>query len=193
MSHNCNGPVFILGRTIDLRVITESCIPDFLVWFNDAEVTNNLAMYLPVSEGDEKEWIANLRAQKNTVISLAITTKEGRHIGNAGIHGINWKDSVAETGTVIGEKNFRGKGIGTEVKMLILNYAFNSLNLRKICSRALAFNFANQRFNEKCGYRKEGTLKRQTFKNGEYVDQVLLAVFREDWLPLWEKFQRGEM
>lgn len=193
MSHNCNGPVFISGKTVDLRVITEACIPEFLVWYNNSEVTNNITIYLPTTEKDEKDWIASLQTKKNTDIVLAITTKEGQHIGNIGIHGINWKDRVGTTGTVIGEKEFRGKGIGTEVKMYILNYAFNILNLRKVCSRAFAFNAASRRFSEKCGYKYEGLLKEHAFKNGEYVDEVLLAVFREDWLPLWEKFQRGEM
>lgn len=193
MSHNCNGPVFISGKTIDLRVITEVCIPEFLVWFNNSEVTNNLTAYLPMYEKDEREWIEALHKKKDGCIVLAIATKERQHIGNIGLHGINWKDRVATTGTVIGEKEFRRKGVGTEAKMLLLNYAFNTLNLRKICSRALVFNVASRRYSEKCGYRQEGVLKAHSFKNGEYVDEVLLAVFREDWLPLWEKFQRGEM
>lgn len=193
MSHECNGPVFISGKTIDLRVITQSCIQDFLVWFNDSRVTNNLSMYLPVAEKDEKDWVENLSAKKNTDVNFAIVTKEGQHIGNIGIHGINWKDRIGTTGTVIGEPEFRGRGVGTEAKMFLLNYAFNALGLRKICSDALAFNVASQRFSEKCGYKHEGLLRKHVFKNGEYVDQVLLAVFREDWLPLWEKFQKGEM
>lgn len=193
MSHICGGSVFLSGKTIDLRVITEACIPEFLVWYNDSEVTNNITIYLPTTEKDEKDWIASLQAKKNTDIVLAIVTKEGRHIGNVGIHGINWKDRVATTGTVIGEKEFRGKGIGTEVKMILLNYIFNTLNLQKVCSRAFAFNVASQRFSEKCGYEQEGLLRRHAFKNGKYVDEVLLAVFYEDWLPLWRKFQKGEM
>lgn len=189
MSHDCNGPVFISGKTIDLRVITESCVPDFVVWFNDSRVIDNLAMYLPMTEKREKQWIESLYGKDNNDVHFAIVTKEGRHVGNIGIHGINWRDRVGTTGTVIGEKEFRGKGIGTEAKMLILNYAFNMLGLRKICSRAFSFNSASQRFSEKCGYRHEGLLRKHAFKNGEYVDEVLLAVFREDWLPLWEKFQ----
>lgn len=193
MSHVCNGPVFISGKTIDLRVITEACVPEFLVWYNDSEVTRYISIYLPMTEKEEIEWVQGLSGRKSTDVVLAIVTKEGQHIGNVGIHGINWRDRVATTGTVIGEKEFRGKGIGTEVKMLLLNYAFNTLNLHKICSRALAFNVASRRFSQKCGYQQEGVLRKHIFKNGEYVDQVLLAVFREDWLPLWEKFQRGEM
>jgi RimJ/RimL family protein N-acetyltransferase len=182
--------VFISGKTINLRVITEACVPDSVAWFNDQRVTDNLVMYLPMTEKREKEWIDSLYGKDATDIHFAIVTKDGRHIGNIGIHGINWRDRTGATGTVIGEKEFRGKGIGTEAKMLILNYAFNSIGLRKICSRAFSFNLASQRFNEKCGYQREGLLRQHSFKNGEYVDQVVLAVFCEDWLPLWEKFKQ---
>ncbi len=57
-----------------------------------------------------------------------------------GIHRINWKDRTATTGAVIGEKAYWDKGYGSEAKMLVLDYAFNMLNLRKICSQVLAFN-----------------------------------------------------
>jgi RimJ/RimL family protein N-acetyltransferase len=74
--------------------------------------------------------------------------------------------------------------------MLLLDYAFNTLNLHKICSNAYDFNKASQAYSKKCGYKVEAILKEHAFCNGRYVDQVVLAVFREDWLPLWKKFQR---
>ncbi len=111
-----------------------------------------------------------------------------------GIHRINWKDRTATTGAVIGEKAYWGKGYGSEAKKLLLDYAFNELNLRKICSGALAFNGRSQAYSKKCGYEVEGVLKQHIFKNGEYHDLVQLAVFKEQWLPLWKKFRkRGRM
>ena len=41
---------------------------------------------------------------------------------------------------MIGESEYWGRGLGTEAKMLLLDYAFNTLNLRRICSQVLAFN-----------------------------------------------------
>jgi hypothetical protein len=42
--------------------------------------------------------------------------------------------------------------------------------------------------NKKCGYKVEGVQRQHVFKNGEYHDRILLAVFREEWLPIWKRF-----
>lgn len=184
--------VFLRGRRVYLRPPTEKDIPLFLRWMNDPEVNRYVSMFLPLAEADEREWLENMRRSNGEKIILVIVHKRsGRPIGTIGIHRINWKDRRATTGTAIGEKEFQNRGYGSEAKMLFLNYAFNALNLRKICSTVFGFNKRSVRYSEKCGYHVEGTLKSHVFKNGEYQDEIHMAVFREDWLPLWKKFQKA--
>jgi RimJ/RimL family protein N-acetyltransferase len=90
---------------------------------------------------------------------------------------------------MIGEKEYWGKGYGTEAKMLLLHYAFDTLNLRKICSSVISFNERSHKYSLKCGYKEEGRRKAQLFRDGKYWDEIQLAVFRKDWLLLWKKFQ----
>ena len=47
----------------------------------------------------------------------------------------------------------------------------------------------SQAYSEKCGYKAEGTLKKHIFKNDRYWDEIHMAVFKKDWVPLWKKFQ----
>jgi RimJ/RimL family protein N-acetyltransferase len=157
-------------------------------WINDPEVTQFLHSYLPMSEQEELEWVNGLAKKKSEEMIFSIIV-EGKLIGIMGLHRINVKDRTATTGSIIGEKEYWGKGYGTEAKMLLLHYAFNTLNLRKICSAAIAFNERSLRFNRKCGYEIEGTLREQFWRNGQYHDLVQIAVFRDKWLPLWEKFR----
>jgi RimJ/RimL family protein N-acetyltransferase len=183
--------IFLKGRRIYLRPPTKEDIPLFLRWMNDQEVSQYLASFLPLTEADETEWIERLHKEKNEHIVLVIVhTKSDRAIGTMGLHRINWKDRTAVTGAVIGEKMFWGKGYGSEAKMFFLNYAFNSLNLRKICSTVLSFNKRSVAYSKKCGYHVEGILKKHIFKNGEYQDEIHMAVFKEDWLLLWKEFQK---
>jgi RimJ/RimL family protein N-acetyltransferase len=183
--------VFLAGKRVYLRPPMKEDVPLFLKWMNDEEVNQYLVAFLPFMEADETEWLENLHKNKNENITLVIVhRKTGRAIGTIGLHRISWKDRRGTTGAVIGEKRFRNKGYGSEAKMLFLNYAFNTLNLRKICSTVLGFNKRSVRYSEKCGYRVEGVLKSHIFKRGEYQDEIHMAVFREDWLPLWKKFQK---
>jgi RimJ/RimL family protein N-acetyltransferase len=109
-----------------------------------------------------------------------------------GLHHISWIHRTATTGALIGEAQYRGNGYGTEAKMLLLDYAFRTLNLRKVCSNVIAFNERSQRYNEKCGYQVEGTQRKHIFRGGVYHDLILMAVFCEDWLPLWEAWKSQE-
>lgn len=192
MTKRNDDVVFLRGKRLYLRPPTRDDIPHFLRWMNDAEVNQYLAVFLPVTEADEIEWFDRLQKQKNEhIVLVMVEAKTRKPIGSMGIHGISWKDQRATTGAVIGEKAYWGKGYGTEAKMLLLDYAFNSLNLRKIGSRVYGFNARSKAYSEKCGYRVEGVLKKEVFKNGRFHDLIMMAVFREDWEPLWEKFRRS--
>lgn len=56
-------------------------------------------------------------------------------------------------------------------------------------SRVIAFNTRSAAYSKKCGYVEEGRLRAQVHRFGQRHDEILLAVFRDDWLPLWEKYQ----
>lgn len=186
--------IFLRGKKIYPRPILREDIPHLLRWINDEEVTRYLAAYLPMLEKDEEQWFEDLAKRKRTDLVFAIVTIDGdKIIGNMGIHQISWKDRTAITGALIGEKEYWSKGYGTEAKMLLLNYAFNTLNLRKICSSVLAFNKRSYAYQVKCGYIEEGRKRRQRYRNGRYWDEILMAVFKKDWLSLWRIYRNKHL
>ena len=185
-----NRVVFLRGRKVILRPLDkETDLEACQRWINDPEVRQYLKRFLPTSKQTESEWLDSL-GKKTDDIVLAIETLDGKFIGTMGLHKIDWKDRTAITGALIGDKTYWGKGYGTDAKMVLLDYAFNQLGLRKICSSVLAFNKRSLRYNLHCGYKVEGIQKKQIFRDGKYRDKLLLAVFQEDWLPIWDKYRR---
>ena len=136
-------------------------------------------------EIQEEKWLENLAENKNDIV-LGIEVK-GQLIGTMGIHKINWKDRVAITGALMGDKKYWGKGYGTDAKMALLEYAFNTLNLRKLMSSVIAYNKRSLQYSLHCGYKIEGTKRKQFFRKGEYWDEIVLGLFKEEWLPYWKK------
>lgn len=187
MSEQAPQIVFLKSNRVVMRPLLKEDVPLCLKWINDPEVREYLSVYQPMMEADENEWFESLHKQKDTNIVLTIVV-DGKAIGVMGLHHISMKDGVATTGAYIGEKEYWNKGYGTEAKMLLLHYAFHTLNLRKVCSSVIAFNERSHAYSLKCGYKEEGRRKKQIYRNGEYHDEILLAVFREDWQPLWETF-----
>jgi len=158
---------------------------------NDPDVTEYLMRSMPIGEREEEEWLDNLH-HRTQDITLAIIDVDGKKlIGSIGLHMINWQHRNATTGTVIGEKECWGKGYGTEAKMLLLDVAFNTLDLFGVLSRVHAVNGRSLAYAKKCGYEEVGRIPLWSrLKNGQRCDEVLLAVTQEKWRPLWERYLR---
>jgi len=182
--------VFLRAKKSVLRPLESVYAPLLTRWINDPDVTQFLERKMPMMQAAEEKWIESLATSKTDIV-LLIVTLTGKPIGVMGIHSINWIDGTATTGAFIGEKEYWGKGYGTDAKMVLLNYAFNTLGLRKICSRVYAFNARSIAYSKHCGYVGDGVQKKHVFRNGEYHDVVQLAVFKDTWLPYWNTYAKG--
>lgn len=182
--------IFRKGKKVILRPYEELDALRVTRWMNDPETTRHLLTRFPQSLAAEREWITKQPSRHPNDIVFAIETLDGVHIGSMGLHRIDWINRLATTGAVIGEAEYRGKGYGTDAKMLLLEYAFNALQLHKIMSHVIDTNLCSQRYSEKCGYKVEGMLKQHHFLDGAYHDEVIMAVFREDWLPMWNAYMK---
>ena len=92
---------------------------------------------------------------------------------------IDYRNHKCELGRVlIGDKKFRGQGIGSEMVNLLIDYAFNHLNMRKVYCEVFADNTNALHLYKKSGFLVEGTLKSHIYKNGQYKDIVIFAKIR---------------
>ncbi len=181
--------VFLSGKITNLRPPKRDDIPVILRWVNDPEVRVFVLGTFPWTEKMEEDWFDKLGKDEKNVV-LIIETKDGKMIGIMGIHNIDWVSRIGTTGALIGEKEYWGGGYGTDAKLALLEYAFNTLNLHKILSAVIAFNKRSLRYSLRCGYKIEGHRRKQLFKEGKYWDRIDLGVFREEWLRVWKKYQK---
>ena len=135
-----NRVVFRMGKRIYLRPLSKEDIPLLAVWINDPEVNQYLKISHPMRLEDEMKFYESLGERKNDIIFAIVLKDTDDIIGTMGLHKIDHKNGLATTGSFIGRKDLWGKGYGTEAKMLLLEYAFNTLNLRKVCSIVYDFN-----------------------------------------------------
>lgn len=167
------------GTKVQLKPLERKHLSKCVEWLNDPEVTENLSFSEPISMEGEQRWYENLLRDDSTKV-YAIETLSGEHIGNVGLHDINMKDRKAELGIFIGKKSLWGKGYGTEAVSLALKLAFEGLNLNRVHLRTFTGNKRAQKCYEKVGFKKEGVLRQDSFKSGEYVDSVVYSVLAEE-------------
>lgn len=183
---------FIEGKLVNLCVPHKDDMSQITRWINRQDVQQHLLAFQPCTLEAEQAWYERMSGhadnQRNYVFFLE-TKEDRRLIGTMGIHGINHRCGHATTGAMLGDPEAQGRGYGTDAKMHLLRWGFNTLNLRKVCSNVLASNPRSLRYLEKTGYRVVGTRSAHALVNGMFVDEHILEVFREDFEPLWERYQ----
>jgi diamine N-acetyltransferase len=174
----------IYGENIRLRAPERSDIPQFVAWLNDPEVIAGLLIALPMSQAEEEEWFENMIKRPAVEHPLTIEVREGdawMMIGNCGFHNIDWRCHSAEVGIFIGDKHYWNRGYGTEAMCLLLQHGFNTLNLNRIALEVYRANPRAIRSYEKAGFIHEGCKRQGIYKDGQYIDILLMSVLRSEW------------
>ncbi len=113
---------------------------------------------------------------------FAIRTLAGdQMIGTVGLGGFEWVARNAWVGIGIGEREYWGKGYGTDAMDLILRFAFESLNLHRVSLDVFEYNRRAYLSYCKCGFKDEGRMRQWMQRGGERFDMIFMGILREEW------------
>jgi len=133
-------------------------------------------------------------------VRFGIQTKAGQPIGIYVLASINPYHRTAEIGAGIGDPAYWGGGYGSDAMLLLVDYAFRWLDLRRLHLKTMGHNLRAQRQVEKCGFTYEACCRQQMFKDGQFRDQVYYGLMYDEWpgretmverLGLHEKTQKA--
>ncbi len=79
----------------------------------------------------------------------------------------------------------RGRGVFIDAARLVGSFAFGSIGARRLEARVLLQNGRASGALRKLGAVQEGVLRRSVRRDGEYFDQVLWSILKEDWGEHW--------
>ncbi|SDF57670.1 Protein N-acetyltransferase, RimJ/RimL family [Methanolobus vulcani] len=175
---------FIVGMNIYLRGLERSDIEDpYFQWLNDREVTQFMESgNFPNTLEDMESFFQSNSLNKDTVIFAIIDSQTDKHIGNVKLGPINWISRNSHMGIMIGDKASWGKGYGYECVKLIVDYAFNVLNLHKVMLGVVEQNKAALKLYQKVGFTIEGICKEQFNLDGKYCDVLYMGLLKRDYL-----------
>ena len=174
----------IYGERVRLRAICRADLPRFLIWFNDPEILGTLRLFQPMSEMSEERWIATLPDRiHEKVFAIEVFDEEDGwiHIGNVGLHDVDYKDRHAELGIVIGSKAHWGNGYGPDATRTMLRWGFDELNLHRVELEVYEFNARARRVYERVGFRHEGIRRACYFHAGRYHDAMLMGLLADEF------------
>jgi len=173
--------VFYEGDRIYLRPIEPADEQKLRKWINDPEIWQYLTHRPPVNAVREREFIEGVgRNLADYCFGLVVRTGD-RLIGSAGLHQIQPVNRSAVLGIMIGDKQYHGKGFGTEAVRLIVRYGFDELNLNRLALHVFAHNYRAIGCYQKAGFIHEGCQRQALYRGGRYVDEYVFAILRKDW------------
>ena len=100
------------------------------------------------------------------------------HVGNVWLWAVDERHRKAELRIVIGERDARGRGVGTEAIDGLCDLAFEQRGLHRVYAYVLANNPRARRSFERAGFAVEGTLRDDRWIGEQFVDTYLLARIR---------------
>ena len=103
-------------------------------------------------------------------------------LGDIDLSIYNWPGRDAFVGLGIGERDFWGKGYGTDVMKVILRYAFTEVNLQRVTLTVFEYNPRAVRSYEKTGFRHEGRLRQFLNREGKRWDMLFMGILRHEWM-----------
>jgi ribosomal-protein-alanine N-acetyltransferase len=161
------------GKTVNLRVVEREDLPVIAEWLNNPEFFN----YAPFPQRSMTEFGKQYDNLPSDSKWFVIEKKDGSKIGFV------YHESVGnqmEIGYAMLPAE-RNKGYGTEAITIIVDYLFLTKRIMRIQVTTELRNKASVEVLEKNGFKREGTIRKMEFVRGQWRDEYLYSILREEW------------
>lgn len=158
------------------REMTEADLELVLSWRNHPEVRRHMYTSHEITPEEHAQWYE--RASIDPKKHLLIYENNNERRGFVSITEVS-EGRIAEWGFYVSPE--AAKGTGKNLGNTALNYAFETLQLHKLCGQALATNERSIRFHERLGFQSEGTLRHQHFDGQRYIDVICFGLLAEEY------------
>lgn len=183
-----NKRVILTGDNVRLRPMSRDDLALRVQWYNDRAVRKTLVMDEVFELEKTQRWFESL-ADNSSRADFVVETLDGIPLAVTGIINIDSRNQTAECYCVIGEKEFWGKGLGTEIHSVLFQWAFDVRDICKIWAHIRTNNPAIFRVVEKLGFQIEGTLREHSVVEGQRIDLYTIGLLRDEFLPSHKHFE----
>jgi RimJ/RimL family protein N-acetyltransferase len=173
----------LTGELIRLTAIEPGDLPGMARWYRDADFMRRLDADIaaPKTEKQVAEFIEEQQKSAGA-FAFAIRPIDGEDlIGYGALENILWSQQTAWIAIGIGDPARRGQGYGAEAMRLLVRFAFDELNLRRVQLTVFSYNDPAIRLYEKLGFQREGVFREFLRRDGQVYDMLLYGLLRREW------------
>lgn len=186
----------IQSERLILRLIEIQDADAVFRYRSDAEV-NKYQGWIPQTLDEVRDFISrNISAEMNvpdTWVQFVIVEKNSRQlIGDIGIHFLPSDLFQVEIGCTL-DIGYQGKGFATEALDQTINFLFGELKKHRITASIDPRNKASIGLMERLGFRLEAHFRQSLWIGGEWVDDLVYALLKEEWEAKNKSFFQAKM
>ena len=174
----------IKGKTVGLRSVEEEDLITLVTWRNNPDLKKYFREYKELSIFAQKKWFNEILHPDNSTLMFSIIDIEKNElIGACGLCYINWINRNAEMSIYIGKNAlYIDNYYAADTVTILLEYAFNQLNLHRIYVEVFDFDSKKQKLLEEFGFTREGIFRENHWYNGRWNDSINYSLLMDNWL-----------
>jgi len=176
----------LAGRAVTLREPTAQDLEPLIGLLSVRDATR-FGIDEPVSDLGVQEMIERAARERAAGVSFTyaiVLTAARAIVGLAQVRQLDPAFEAAEWEVTLAP-SARGTGIFLEVARLIGSFTFGTIGTHRVEARVLLQNGRANGAMRKLGAVQEGVLRRSVRRAGDYFDQVLWSLLKEDWGERW--------
>lgn len=177
------------GKIVKLRYYESEDLDLLVSLRGSAESYDFFFEYEPINRQMTKNWWENSFTKPNEKNFIIAQVSDNKAIGTCALTDIDNRNKKAEYGRYYISSEANIPGSATEAELLCLEYAFNHLNLNKVFCNTLENNKKVLSLHKHFGFVEEGHLAKHIYKNGNYVDVKLYALYSDVFKTKYNKIK----
>jgi [ribosomal protein S5]-alanine N-acetyltransferase len=172
----------LTGRCVSLRELRVSDAPTLFSMLTTREVARFISPPPTTVDGFERfiEWTHRERAAGRYICFAVVPEGMDSAIGIFQLRQLEPTFATAEWGFALGAP-YWGTGVFMDAGRLVVEFAFEAVGVHRLEARAAVVNGRGNGALAKIGAVKEAVLRQSFLRHGEYLDQALWSIVKEDW------------
>ncbi|MEJ2596535.1 MAG: GNAT family protein [bacterium] len=179
-----------MSRTVRLRALRKEDAAITWKWRNEPDIRRLYAGH-PYFINPEKEgaWFEKILLTDHPNVSLGVEVKEtGELIAMMFLLHVNHINRSAELAFLFNPASRKASDIIVAI-LLTLEFGYYNLNLNRIYGKLIEEHKMLIKLYERYGGQKEGLMRQSIYKDGKYLNEVMMSILREDY----ETYKRREV
>lgn len=174
----------VKGENVYLSISSDEDISIYNEWLNDPNINLGFGKsHVVYTEKRQQEYIDDYNNSDDKFLFIIVDNHSDEPVGIGLIYDVCFVNGKGTLGILIGE-NYQGKGYGKESTSLLLEFAFNILNLYNVSLYSIDFNKKAIAMYRELGFKEIGHRREAYHINSKRYDEVHMDITRNDFYKM---------